>query len=572
MSTTPPDTSDNLVDLGTTPLRARPRGLGSFVAAGDSKKTKSSVKEGIREGPAGNIGIVFWGQFMAAIGDQGVRRDDIPALADIYFPRSLDDQEFSYGNVETQSQPVWQMRLATNIRENRIWKDARDAFAAAQIEADLYHPLRSVLDLITTATRETAEGSAASRTTKLTWVSNPDTPLILPPESDAPQSKPDIMGLFGRSVAVPGRDMYWTSSPERWKGRIEALDILVPVEVEHTKLQPAATDEETDGDLIKLSHATSPTSSVGVSAGRITASGEVVDRFPSITDRVQPGPIVDAAPLKKSIPKLFRQIPSSALSVPKGKAITMMAYLATVREAQPFRTGALGIIVQNDQFSLMYSDAAGTILTPPYPIFKHGDDSFLHTIIHLTLADYPQFGFDSLWVHPARTHTEPWDERVQAEADPRFGRHRRISVEGKYYEVDRTLLRRYSVHGRSTTVITIIPLRPSPSGDLVPASSVMVMKSSWIVATRATERKHVLEGLKAGIRLMGLDSGQEDAMTFWTHRALALCQPLEIRQRRVLTMDRAGRMIGSVSDDKVVLRCFIDVMDGMSTNHSFTKL
>lgn len=444
-----------------TPLKLLEKRGGSFLQGGEPKKPRSSINSSVQTKPnVSHVARLRWTELMAAVGDQGARRDDVDALKHLFFPRPLPDREVSGGSLTLEAHPNWHHQLVREVMEHETWKNAEEEFGNAREEADLYEPLRNILHLISTLTQHTPEAKAGTQTTRLTWLCTPEIPLILPPETESPPAKPDLVGVFGNSAAEPGKLMDWTVSPETWHGRIEAIDVLIPIEVGFTKAVSVAPDQE-QVEASTTNIAKMPSSSVSLQAGDVTMDGDTELRYDPNPRRVRPGPIPRGSGKPKSIPNLFDQTPASYFGKPMGKASIMIGYLATLREVQVFRTGALGIIVQNTQFTIVYSTLAGTLMTYPIEIFADAR-LFISTIIHLTVGDYIMHGFDSIWVHNERVYDI--DPYVLARADPRTGRGRRITLRENTYIVDKCLLHRFTIHGRGTTVITVRLADHEPNG------------------------------------------------------------------------------------------------------------
>lgn len=537
-----------------TPIKGIEKRGGSFVLTGDAKRTRTSVNDTVTvESKPGHVARLRWTEFFAAVGDQGSRRDDVDVLKDVFFPRPLKLREANGGSISLDDHPIWHRELVARVIDHPIWQGLRERFDDATEESDLYAPICDILNLISAMTRDTPQTHAASQTTRLTWVSTPETPLILPPESETPATKPDLVGLFGNSVSEPGKLMGWTSSPDTWAGRIEAVDVLIPIEVGFVKIiRPEDSDKRTinppDPNV-----ATIPSSAVGLQAADITDGGAEA-RYSAGSRRVQAGEVPD--PKQKPIPSLFRQFLPSYFGEPLHKARIMVGVLATIREVQPFRTGALGFVFMNTELTLVYSTLAGTLMTYPMDIFRDAR-TFITTIIHLTVADYPQHGFDPFWVSDTRTHHP--DPNVRAVADPRNASGRILTVQGSAYAADASVLRRFTIHGRGTTVVTVRPIGQAPL-----LRAVKVIKGSWVVKGRALESTFYREAIQNGygLHIMGVEGGFEAEMAFWKHTALEGFPPLEVRELRIVTMDRAGQMLGTIFDNQTFLRCFMDAMAG----------
>lgn len=540
-----------MLDPVSTPTKADRKRSGSIGPFRDEKRTRTSINESVQEDAkaekeGGYVIRVRWQEFMAAVGDQGVRSDDA-TLVDIPFPRAT-----NRGLHNVHDQPIWMHNLINDIMADPTWLGAKDRFDNADREEELYPPLRDILHLISTKTQEHAISQHASQTTNIRWLTTPDIPLILPPQSESPITKPDLIGVFGTSAAQPGKIMDWTLAPESYVGRIEAIDVLVPIEVGFTRQnEPDAPHPHNPEEVIDDRIATAPSSSVGLQAGDINAYGQAETRSFNKSGHVEPGRITEA-PKAKGIPKQFQPRIGMYVGEPLDKAVVMMGYLATIREVQPFRTSALGVVIRNTQYTLLYSTPMGTLITYTEDIFANAKE-FISTIIHITIADYPQFGFDSLWVNPKRA--SPADSEARSIADPRRGRNRAISVKSDTFSVDKCLLRRFNIHGRSTTVITV---RRIISGG--PGLRLIVLKCSYVPSGRAVEAD-LMKAIRAhGIRIMLVEEQSQDEMEFWAHPILEGAQPLQKRQRRIVAMDIPGRMMGTVVKNKDLVLCFKDAL------------
>lgn len=526
---------------------------------------------------------VSWNDWVAAVFNQGVRPASPSALDDLIFPRPPELAQ-NTNNYDSSWEPTWHTALVRRIMADPRWIAAGVAFHAATEEADLYSPLRTILNLISDETRKTTAGRLAGATTHLTWLSIPDTALILPPLSKSPRSKPDLVGVFGTSCVEAGKLELWAAHPNTWSSRIAAIDVLVSVEVGFTKVKRPNSSPSSPAPSL---YCFTPSSHVALPPGYVTSEGNVRDlhipppcpkglhspprvqslEFSDLNSDVEseaddvmfhsddleddideednppPPPRFTA----DRLPLLFER--KNGVYRLKGKAIRLLRYLCGNRETQVFRTGAVGFIVQNTEATFMYNDNSGTLITNPIDMFK--DSNFITTIIHLVLADFPQFGFDPIWVPSTRVN--PVDHAARVKADPRNGIGRELVVGATAYLSDRLVLRRFAVHGRGTTII-IVRRKFGEDGKLY------LLKCSHVVNTRDEEATMSVEAKERGVHILNVDSWSRTSMAIWDLGVLSTRQPLQLRDRRIICFDEVCWMLGTIPDNRDFLRCFLDAI------------
>lgn len=536
-----------------------------------------------------NTVLLSWNDFVAAVFNQGDRPPSPSPFDTLVFPR---DAKFSKStnNYASSWEPEWHTSLVRDVMSDPSWAAAHTAFKAATQEADLYSPLRSILNLIASETRKTPAGQLAGATTHLTWLSTPDTALILPPLSKSPRSKPDLVGVFGTSCAEPGKLEMWAGHPNTWSARVAAVDVLVTVEVGFTKVKRPAMPPATSPSSI---YAYTPSCHMCLPPGYVTSEGNVrdirtapigppvnvsrstlnqdnreiftMDAAPDVEteeDDIMEGVVYaedDADPegsdnpppppqiaAQDGLPPLIERV--NGVYCPKNKAVQAVRYCAVLRQAQVFRTGAISIVVQNTEATFIYCDNSGTLITYPIDIFT---PDFITTIIHLVLADFPQFGFDPIWV--PSTRVDPTNHAERAKADPRNGIGRVLNVDETLYTTDRIVLRRFAIHGRGTTIIIV---RRVVDGEL------HVLKCSFVVNTREEEAMMSIEAKKKGVSILTVVSWSCAPMSIWSLGVLSTRQPLQLRDRRTVCFKEVCWMLGTVPNNRDFLGCFLDAIYG----------
>lgn len=576
---------------------------------------------------------VSYEDFLGAVLNRGTRYSDIPKdpqksqmekmglLDQLVFPRRQGAQNENYSK---SLEPDWHNPLVHKIQNNPKWASACHSMTTAKEEADLYGPLNSALNLISTKTRETPAGSFAGGTTHLSWVSTPSDNLRLPDGVRGPVSKPDLLGVYGVSCTKPGELEPWAKHPEFWVGSIHANDVLIAVECSFTKARKKKSkkpqkgyipssdlavpigylSKETDIPNLQtpLPHPLYPGSGItpldapsnprqGMSRGAKAPAkehdmdGDSENEGPTLgssnvdTDIDEEGegeaeaedededegdeeddddgdgdydPDAsddDDAPAGIRIPALFRRMGDSIYSLPLGKALVVMRYNSIIRECQLFRTGMISIVVQNTLATLIYTDHSGTIISPPMDIF--GSDQFITAIIHLTVADFPQFGYDTIWVDKVRTNPE--GHATRAAVDPRNGKNRAIVVKEIPYTVIRILLRRFAIHSRGTTVLYVFNTKDGTWS---------IMKISWVPKNATLESTLAKEALEYKIEILAIVNHCTVPMDTW-NGLLSTRQPVSVRDMRIMVYNDVCWMPGTELNNKNFLKCFLDAMISM---------
>lgn len=443
----------------------------------------------------GSTFLVPLATFVEAVFNQGQRRDDHPDLSQLRFPGSP-----HHPDADSDGIMPWQNELADRIAQDLIWKSSEIDVHNATEEADLYSPIRNALNVASSLTRATGPGGSAGEATHLCWVATPTRAMLLPLHSNSPISKPDLLGVFGRSCAEPGKLEPWAVAPDQWNDRMSAIDVLVPIEVGFNSPSPRPNR---DGSLA-YSQATLTSASLALPVGKVWPQGQPLfggakprssphssksllspsaswggsDVFGDdelFEDSANDTPVIDAAAISAHNIHNTPQTSSNSYGPvePLDKASEAIAYSATVREIQPFRTGALAFAIFNSMVTLIYTTTTGTIISPPVYLFSR---EFIHILIHITVADFRQFGFDPLWVLPTRV---TGDVNLVAKADPRNASGRILEITGTSLIVSFQLMRRLNIHGRGTTVLLVHPTENR--------KRVFVLKCSWVPTTRAVE-------------------------------------------------------------------------------------
>lgn len=563
----------NQLPTGTTPTRVI---RSSSIDGSRSSMIRTALQKDISREAQETTFLVPLSTFVEAMFGQGQRRDDHPDLNQIRFPGS-----YQHPDADVEGHLPWQNALADRISQDLVWKASEIAVHNATQEADLYKPICNALNVASSMTRATGPGGVAGAVTQLCWVSTPSRYMLLPSHSTSPISKPDLLGVFGKSCAEPGKLEQWAADPNEWNGRISAVDVLVPIEVGFASPNPRPN---LDGPLA-TAQAMLTSASVSLPVGTVWPRGQLLfggpkakstptssksrrsspastskgksaskDVFgpdvPTFEDPLDDAPIIDSAAI---IAHNLHNSPLTSSTTygpvePLDKAKEAIAYAATTREVQLFRTGALALAIFNSMVTLIYTTPAGTIISPPVYLFSR---EFIHILIHMTVADFPQFGYDPLWVTQTRIIGDATD---LATADPRNAVDRVLHIVGTTLIASLQIMRRLSVHGRGTTVLLVHPI---DHPDLE-----FVLKCSWVPVTRPVEAQMARNGLKLGVALLEINFSTEVDLEFWRSPGLRLFQPHPMRQLRIICFDRPCTPLGTLGSNKQLLQCLIDAVKG----------
>lgn len=453
-------------------------------------------------------------------------------------------------------------------------------------------------------------------TTFMTWFSSTHK-IPLSPEkwSIYPCLKPDLSGCWG---ILPDHTRLHESyaTPSSYNGPIQASDVLVPIEVQFpAKRLPKPSSqipimERTIPPGLALSSDPSPKTSIPfIHLSALNEGGSPVsdNGKPSIPyDTKTPAPsgskgtpanVADvflsgeqagtSSNTRRTRAKRtsdfmkgldFDKSPPSIRS----KLHQMGRYMTAIREAQPFRNAAVGIILNYYHFSVVYADTAATIYTTPIHIFSKPQE-FISTILFLIMADYPALGFDTLWVPPTRVPFSIHNPIPAANADPRNIVNRIVYIPG-YLEprvLINLLARRHGLHARCTTVFEVhrppkyeeedsvqippdstLPLSSEERDKILEAADLPeVFKICFQPLHREGEPVIMAGGAKTA-RLLHVEASNISVLEFWTHPALKLYQPVNLRRRHIICLTPRCRPFSTVTQNDLLLKYFLQTLKG----------
>lgn len=246
----------------------------------------------------------------------------------------------------------------------------------------------------------------------------------------------------------------------------------------------------------------------------------------------------------------------------------LVIYLAALRERQTLRTGAIGILLHNTKATFVYSDPCGTLCTHPIDMFEDSD-AFITMIIFLSQMDYIAAGFDPLWVTAQRLL--PGDDGWRL-GDPRWEKLRVIDFNGLLLIIEGLILRRYTIHGRGTTVLATIEwIDPSLPGtdEKGEKGKKGVMKLSFPVQGRVAEANLWAIAKAHGVNVIEVSEGYLKPLGVWVHQLLQHNQPIEPRVARGLYMPRLSDF-SSIEEPQELLVRLIQAMSSEIFIHSFS--
>lgn len=550
----------------------------SYHGPGSAKRSRTSIKQNIRDEMKHKLIVADrWEQIVTAIFDRGKRSRHHPG---VFFPRSTSARgrsvEITYDDL-----PAWHKETVTSIMNSPVWADMKDAFEHASCEADLYAPLRETLNAISSAIREAEPNHAAWDNTKMSWLCSPRKPVQQMKETESPTMSFDLMGAMGWNADGEHSQPYF-GNESTYTGSVELLDVLTVIEVGFTKIfdhDPPPEASQSGPQLPRSSDFAAPF---------ITALPMGAAIFKSPTLRGAPstpsgdGDTTDVAGEEGRIPSTHIRTAGSLQYTPVNKLLQLLGYLASVREAQLFRTSAVGLLIQNSQFTLVHSDPAGTIISPNLDIFENAE-AFISIIIFLTQADFPALGWDRLWVNPMRP-SPSFEQRVVC--DPRRCKNRIIHFKQAPYLVEGVTSRVFCIQGRGTTILSVRTIVMETEsldeylekvGDLIhipaplldPATvewfhgvALNVDRFAWKTSChsrdRATEWSFNARGQLHGV-LRVIEHDSQD-FEIWSNNVLAGLIFFEPCQQRTMISERYCMPFGSLDTEEKIAQGFLEVL------------
>lgn len=553
----------------------------SYHGPGSAKRSRTTVQQSIREELKHKMLVANrWEQIVTAIFDRGERSREHP---DLVFPRSererLDNPEISYDRL-----PDWHKNIVKTIKTSPTWSDMKKAFENASCEADLYAPLRDTLNLISRTIREVAPSKSAWDMTRMSWLCTPRRPIQQTQETESPTMSFDLMGAMGWNIDEMHSQPYF-GNEETFTNPIQLLDVLAVIEVGFTKqYEPADPPAPTARNLSPL-----PSSS-DYAAPFITAlpMGAAFFKAPTLRGATSRSS-ANAADTTDDVPNEEGRIPSTHILekdaiyyTPVNKLVQILGYLASVREAQLFRTSGIGLLIQNSQFTLVHSDPAATMISPNLDIFQD-PEAFISIIIFLTQADFPALGWDPIWVNQKRS-SPSYEHR--AICDPRRCRDRIVHFDKVPYLVEGVISRGFSIQGRATTVITVrtiametatldkyqdlvgdlihqvVPVLPEKIKDWFIECSTRVDRFTWKTSCqpqyRVCEWKFNASGRPQGVLLIIQHASRE--LEIWNNPVLADLIGFEPYEQRTMISDRFCMPFGAQKSEGELISSFLEVL------------
>lgn len=435
----------------------------SYHGPGSEKRSKATVKKSIQENLKHNLLVAEkWEQIVTAIFDRG---DQSPLYPRLTFPRST-LHRVSRPAIKYEELPQWHKDIVQSVLDSDVWKDMQEAFPAATCEADLYAPLRDTLNAISTAVRTAAPYDAAWDVARLSWINLPQKPVEQIEESESPTMSFDLAGAIGWNADSVHNQPYY-GQEDTFTNAIQLLDVLAVIEVGFTKITKQAsgarlTDQSsTQTPTLPLSSEFAAPFITPLPLGAAYFNGpQLRGGHSSSSMSSAPMPSNDSpydTPAEASrLPSTHTQRKGELLHTPVNKLLQIIGYLASVREAQLFRTSGIGLLIQNSQFTLVHSDPAGTVISPNMDIFSD-PEAFISIIIFLTMADFPAWGWDPLWVNPTRSLPSSDHRFIN---DPRHNKGRIVHFQQAPYMLEGVGYRAFCIQGRGTTVMSMRTLTP----------------------------------------------------------------------------------------------------------------
>lgn len=616
-------TSRNVsLDARSTPTRKR---KGTIEDNHPIQLDLSTYTSNIQEEMEANTQELDWEIVIPAIFDQGQRPlsdGDVKCDQELFFPRR-DHDKIASPTVQYDDFPTWHKKIVEKVMTSSAWAKAKEMFDNAMQESDLYSPFQGILNAITSETHQHPIAYSGALSTLMTWIkATADRTLIPEAWCVSADCKPDICGVWGITPTHLAVGEVFLQ-PATSVARVYTSDVLVPVEVEFVKPKTSQVDDVFAAETTRqvpagLKLDTAPTRDAAIPFISLTENSEGAPRGTNWAGKSRQSSGQSAGP---TIPALLRRTGESSggssnsrgrkrpkttvdpsITIPKDSKLSQIGkYLNAIREAQEFRNAGIGIVLQNDMFTLVFSDPTATIAMKKINIFLE-PKKFISTIIFLVTADYPALGFDTLWVNRARVPHVGNNPTGAVKADPRNVVGRLIDIpDSDESRVAQSLLaRRSGLHARCTTVFEVLrgaapslelPASPtvldesdvstSSSMELEPVTTesdssltlevadpdplsygmLEVCKISFQPPNRKAESEYLIAG-QPYAHLPTIHTSAIIESSFWAHPALTLYKPVEIRRQHILCMTPRCRAFWTVADNQELLKFFRQALQG----------
>lgn len=566
----------DMTDQQSTPHRLR---VDYSMSEGADKK-KMLVSYGtVKKEVNTKLQPIPWEKFAAAVFDQGQSQ---PGLRHVIFPRPLHQQS---SPITYHGLPRKHRRLVKNIMKSETWREASRVLPAMGIEDDYYAPLCNLVQSITNQTSQHPSYSKAYETCRGKWFVTYRHQLRMKPGVEGPKITPDINFVhghppertYGPSNFPPGQSTTSTS--------IHGNDVIVTLEVKHFDLGTKSSHPDTEdtspfveapistadaalervavgptGDLLpsdgtnirSSSTSASQDSKRGIKRPRTkSANAAKPAKRPSLMGLAQ----ASNTPTPK-IPIPYTMLPDdSRFANPLHNLQQLIIYLAGLRERQTLRTGAIGILIQNTQVTFVYSDPCATLCTYPMDIFEDAEE-FISMIIFISQLDYIAAGFDPLWVEATRllASNDAWRH-----ADPRWEKNRIIDFLSLRLIIEALILRRYTVHGRGTTILATFEWQDPSKNDGLKEGKKGVLKVSFPAAGRVAEADLWVIAKATGVDIINVPEGYSKPLGVWAHPLMVNDAPAELRIARALYLPRCTDF-SSIEDPQMLLVRLFEAM------------
>lgn len=546
---------------------------------GAQKKTIDASYDTVAEDLASKLQPLSWGDFASVVFDQG---DHDPSREHIVFPRPPLSRDRS---IVYETLPRKHRHLVERIKSSPTWEKGRQEFSAMKKEVDYYAPLRRLLTHITSETAASPHFKEACDTCAGKWVISHRHKLGVARPIEGPEVMPDLLFAHGWHPQRWFGQNDYTTTPDQ-SSSVLANDALVVFEVKHW---PGSNPENVFQTEASGSSTEAPLSAADTALTRVAIDpfGDVQESTggnmrSSSTSNSQSGPGANKRPRTTTLsgpttskarrpaatstatllfpynPKIgaaFRRIAASDFATPNEVLQQLIIYISAIRERQTLRTGGIGILLQNTQATFVYSDPCSTICTYPIDIFNDSE-IFISMIIFISQMDYIAAGYDPLWVTTKRLdRTDPkWDV-----ADPRLEKNRMILFMGILLIIEALILRRYTVHGRGTTILATYEWQDPAKNDGNDTGKRGVLKLSFPVNGRVTEAELWAKARECGVDAMVVPVGYIQPIGIWDHPILKLHPPKELREARALYLPRFTDF-SSIEDPQILIVRMLEVM------------